>query len=125
MTQTPPNTGRLRPARDRLTRLAIAAVGALVAGSLIARRAVHRADQAGNATAGTETTGPAERDTPTGQALVQAITVRLRSASTAAGGRLSGAGRAAWQELLHPDHGTRSDQGPAAPSAGPPEDAGT
>jgi hypothetical protein len=121
MSQTTPNTRRFPLARDRWTRLATAAVGAMVAGSLIARRAAHSAGQAPNATADTETTGPAERVTPAGQA----ISERLRSAGTAAAGRLNAAGRAAWRELLPPGHGTRSDPDPAAPSAGPPQGTGT
>jgi hypothetical protein len=125
MTQKPPNTGRFRPARDRWTRLTMAAVGAMVAGSLIARRAVHSPDQAGNATADPDTPGSAERGTPGGQALAQGVAERLRSASTAAAGRLSAAGRAAWRELLHPGHDTRTGPDAAAPSARPPENTPT
>jgi hypothetical protein len=122
MTQTPPNTSRSGPARDRWTRLTVAAVGAMAVGSLIARRVARSAVKAASAPADSETTGPAERVTPSGQALVQNIAVRLRSARTAAAGRLGGAGRAAWRELQHPDHGTHSGQDPAAPSPTPPEE---
>jgi hypothetical protein len=124
MSQTPPKTGRFRPARDRWTRLTIAAVAAMVAGSLIARRAAHSAGQAGNATADTETTGPTERVSSAGQTLAQTITGRLRRTGTAAAGRLGAAGHAAWRELQHPGHSMRRVPDPAAPSAGPAEHAG-
>jgi hypothetical protein len=125
MTQMPANTSRFRPARDRWTRLTMAAVGAMAVGSLIARRAVRPAGQGASATEDTETTGPTEGAAPAGQALARTIAARLRRTGTAAAGRLRAAGRAAWRELLHPDHGTRTGQDPAVPSARPPEETGT
>jgi hypothetical protein len=97
----------------------------MAVGSVIVRRVARSAVKAASATADAETTGPTERDTPSGQALVHTIAVRLRSVRTAVPSRLGAAGRAAWRELQHPDHGTRNGQDPAAPSARPPEETGT
>jgi hypothetical protein len=125
MTQKPPRTGRFCPARDRWTRRTIAAVGAMAVGSLIARRAARSAGQAASATADAEASGPTERATPMGQAVAQTMAVRLRRTGIAAAGRLGAAGRAAWRELQHPDHGTSTGPDPATPSASSPEDAET
>jgi hypothetical protein len=124
MSQTPPNTGWLRSARDRWTRRTIAAVGGMAVGSLVARRAARSAGQSASAPADTETAGPAERATPAGQTLAHSISVRLQRTGTVAAGRLSAAGRAAWRELRHPDHGTSAGPDGAAPSGGLREDTG-
>ena len=122
MVQSPSGNSRFRLVRDRWTRRAMAAVVAMAVGSLIARRAAGTAGQAAGRAAGTESGDPAEHVSPgAGRALARTVTLRLRPAWTAAAGRLSAAGQAAWQQLLHPDHGTRSGPDPTAP----PGDAGT
>jgi hypothetical protein len=122
MMQSSSANSRFRLVRDRWTRRAMAAVAVMAVGSLIARRAAASAGQAAGQAAGTESGDPPEHVSPAaGHALARTITPRLRPAWTAAAGRLSAAGHAAWREFLHPDHGTRSGPDPAAP----PGDAGT
>jgi hypothetical protein len=120
MTQTPLKPGRFSPVRDRWTRLTAAAVGAVAVGSLIARRAARSAGQAASAATGAEDSGSTEHSTPADQA----TTVRLRRTGTAAAGRLSAAGRAAWKEFRHPAPGTPVGQDPAVPPARRPEQTG-
>lgn len=112
MRQSPSGNSRFWLARDRWTRLTVAAAAALAVGSLIARRAAASAGQSASRAADTDLSDAAEPVAPAGQALGQAFTVRLRSAWTAAAGRLSAVGRAAWRELLHPDHSERSGPDP-------------
>ena len=122
MKRSRPSTGRSRPIIDRWPWLTAVAAASLAVGSLIVRRAAHSTGQAGNVTVGSEAAEPSEPVTPTNQVLSQAAT-RLRLAVTAAGKRLSAAGRAAWRELVHADHGRRGGAGaagaetPAAPAS--------
>jgi hypothetical protein len=130
MIRSRPSTGRSRLVVDRWPRLAAAAAASLAVGSLIVRRVARSAGQAANVTAGSEAE-PSEPVTPSSHLLSQAGS-RMRLAGTAAGGRLSAAGRAAWRELVHADHGPRGGPGaagaeiPAAPtsSADAPEPRG-
>jgi hypothetical protein len=108
------STGRSRAVIDRWPRLTAVAAATVAVGSLIVRRAARSAGRAADVTAGSEATEPSERVAPANQLLNQTAT-RLRLAGTAAGGRLSAAGRAAWRELVHADHGPRG--GPAAAGA--------
>jgi len=106
------STSRSRPAIDRWSRLTAAAVVTAAVGSLIARRAVRSASQPATVTVASEAADPSEPVTPPNQLLNQAAT-RTRPAGTAAGRRLSAAGRAAWRELVHTDPCTRGGPGAA------------
>ena len=122
MIRSRPSTGRSRPFIDRWSRLTAAAVATAAVGSLIVRRAARSVGQAADVTVESQAAEPSEPVTPANQLLSQSAT-RLRLAGTAAGGRLSAAGRAAWRELVHADHGLHGGPGaagaatPAAPTS--------
>ncbi len=118
MTRPRPTTGRSRPVTDRWPRLTALAVATVAVGSVIVRRAARSAGQAADVTAGSEAAEPSEPLTPANQLRSQSAR-RLRLAGSTVGGRLSAAGRAAWRELVHADHGPASSLG-AAGAATPP-----